>query len=180
MIDLSKYKTLFLDRDGVINIERKNDYVKNVSEFIFIDKSLEALALLSQKFKNIFIVTNQRGVGKGLMSSSDLDSVHSHMLDEIEKNGGKINHIFVCTDIDPSSINRKPNVGMAFLAKSSYPEIEFKSSIMVGNSLSDIEFGNRLGMYTVLVGDKYTKEDKIYKNISEYYIDLYQFALSLY
>lgn len=170
----SKY--LFLDRDGVINIERPDDYVKNVSEFIFIDGALEAIAKLTRHFTHIFIITNQRGIGRGVMSMAELDMIHLHMVSEINKLGGRITNVYFCTDISSTSINRKPNIGMAFLAKSNHPEIQFEQSIMVGNSRSDIEFGNKLGMFTVLVGDKYPKEDKIYEQANAFYENLDTFA----
>lgn len=178
MDNLKKYKYLFLDRDGVINVERPGDYVKNTSEFVFEKDSLKAIALLSQAFDYIFVVTNQRGVGRNVMSLSDLEHVHSHMLHEIEKCGGSITRIYFCTDLDPAAINRKPNVGMGFQIQRDYPVVDFTQSIMVGNSKSDIEFGNKLGMLTVLVGDKYKKEHKIYETVNAYYENLYKFAVN--
>lgn len=179
MREPEQYKYLFLDRDGVINVERPNDYVKNISEFVFIENTLKAIPILSQRFERIVIVTNQRGIGRGVMTMSDLETVHSYMLTQIEKAGGKIDNIYFCTDLDSSSINRKPNVGMAFQAQEDFQEINFQKSIMVGNSFSDIQFGQKLGMYTVLVGDKYSKEHKIYNNINAFYENLYMFADSL-
>ena len=173
---MNRYKYLFLDRDGVVNIERPNDYIKDISEFVFIEGSLAAIAKLAPKFDHIFIITNQRGVGRGIMSADSLHGVHDYMLSEMEKVGGKVSEIYVCTDTDSTSINRKPNVGMAFRAQCDFPDINFSRSIMIGNSKSDIEFGNKLGMYTVLVGDKYLKEDKIYKLVDAYYENLYKFA----
>lgn len=175
----SKYKFIFLDRDGVINIERKDDYVKNISEFVFEPEVLNAIALLSKLTDYIFIITNQRGVGKGVMSLSDLNRVHEFMLEKIRDKKGDVTHIYYCTDLDSSSINRKPNTGMAFRARSDYPEIEFACSVMVGNSRSDIEFGKKLGMYTVLIGSKYTEDDCIYDMADAHYSSLYEFALSL-
>lgn len=179
MKNLDQYKYIFLDRDGVINIERPNDYAKSISEFIFIEGALEAIATLSKKFEHIFIITNQRGVGRGVMSINNLEEVHSYMLSEIEKAGGKVSSIYFCSDVHSSSINRKPNIGMAFQVKRDFPEVDFSQSIMVGNSSSDIEFGNKLGMYTVLVGDKYPNGHKIYKNINAYFENLSKFAISL-
>lgn len=176
MADLKQYKYLFLDRDGVINVERPDDYAKTIPEFVFIEGTLEAIARLSQSFEHIFIITNQRGVGRGVMSRENLEEVHRHMLEEIRKRGGNITHIYVCTDTSHSSVNRKPNTGMAFKAQSDFPDIDFSESIMVGNSKSDIEFGKKLGMYTVLVGDKYSKNDKIYKIVDANYENLYKFA----
>lgn len=173
---MKKYKYLFLDRDGVINTERPGDYVKNISEFVFIDSALDAIRILSEKFEYIFIITNQRGIGRGIMTIADLQRIHDRMLTEIEKNKGRITNIYFCADIDSTSINRKPNIGMAFQVQRDFLSVNFHQSIMVGNSKSDIEFGNKLGMYTVLVGDKYLKDDKIYKDIDAHYENLYKFA----
>lgn len=178
-VDLEQYKYLFLDRDGVINIERPDDYVKNISEFVFTENALSAIKTLSEKFEYIFIITNQRGVGRNIMSIDDLNQIHNYMLSEITTSGGRITNIYFCSDLKPESINRKPNIGMAFQAQRDYPFTDFSKSIMVGNSKSDIEFGNKLGMYTVLVGDKYEKEHKIYNSINAYYENLHKFADSL-
>lgn len=179
MIDTKKYKYIFLDRDGVINMERPDDYVKNPSEFIFIDGALEAISLLSKKFDNIFIITNQRGIGRGIMNTDDLNDIHDYMLSEIRKNGGDISQIYFCADVKSTSINRKPNTGMAFRVIEDYPSVIFSESIMIGNSRSDIEFGKKLGMYTVLVGDKYLKSDKIYKIVDANYKNLYKFVCTI-
>lgn len=179
MGDLRQYKYLFLDRDGVINIERPNDYVKNISEFVFIENTLKAMPLLAQRFERIVIVTNQRGIGRGVMTCWDLDAVHNYMLAEINKAGGRIDNIYFCTDLNNSSINRKPNIGMAFRAQEDFPDIDFEKSIMVGNSFSDIQFGKKLNMYTVLVGNKYSEGHNIYNNINAFYENLYMFADSL-
>ncbi|MCS6819569.1 MAG: histidinol phosphate phosphatase, partial [Chitinophagales bacterium] len=74
--DVDKTWTLFLDRDGVINLHYPNDYVKSVEEFIFLEGALDAIRDLSRVFKRIIVVTNQQGVGKGLMSEADLDLIH--------------------------------------------------------------------------------------------------------
>jgi histidinol-phosphate phosphatase family protein len=179
MTDKKQMQTIFLDRDGVINEERKNDYVKNISEFVFVEGVLEAIAILSSKFRRIFIVTNQRGVGRGIMPKAELDKVHAYMTEQIYKYGGKISGIYICTDVNADSINRKPNTGMAFKAQVDFPDVDFANSVMVGNSKSDMEFGRKLGMFAVLVGDKYPRNDEIYNNIAAYFSTLYQFSLSL-
>lgn len=176
MNSLKQYKYLFLDRDGVINVERPDDYVKDVSEFVFIEGVLDSMKILSENFEYIFVITNQRGVGREVMTNHDLDKIHNHMLSEINKAGGNISHIYYCTDLDNTSINRKPNVGMAFQVQRDYPTVDFSESIFIGNSKSDIDFGNKLGMLTVLVGDKYIKGHKIYNSIDAYYENLYKFV----
>lgn len=179
MVNKIQHKHIFLDRDGVINIERPADYVKSISEFVFEDKAAEAIAILSKKFEKIFVITNQRGVGRGIMTLSGLQSLHEYMIGKIEQVGGRIDDIYFCTDTCSTSINRKPNMGMAFQVRRDYPQVNFAESIMVGNSRSDIEFGNKAGMYTVLVGNKYPQSDKIYEQADIYYENLYKFAESL-
>jgi len=176
---MKKYKNLFLDRDGVINVERPGDYVKSISEFIFEKDVLDAFNIISHYFERIFIVTNQRGVGRGVMTAGQLQDVHSYMLSEININKGKITGLYCCTDTDNTSINRKPNIGMAFQIRRDYPDLNFSETVMVGNSKSDILFANKVGVYSVLVGNKYPKNDTIYNIADAYFENLYKFALSL-
>ena len=137
-------KDLFLDRDGVLNVYRSNDYVKCWDEWTWIDGAREALAKAAKEFRHICIISNQRGISKGLFTMTDLEDVHRHMLRDIAEAGGRIDHIYICTDKEGE--NRKPNPGMALQAKRDYPEIDFRSVLMVGDMESDIEFGYRLGM----------------------------------
>jgi len=150
-LPIAKYHTLFIDRDGVINKHRPNDYVKEWSEFEFLPKVTEAFSILAGYFKRIIVVTNQRGVGKGLMTESDLQAIHERMVSEIVKSGGRIDKIYFCTDTNHDSPNRKPNAGMALQAQKDFPEIVFENAIMIGDSTLDMEFGNRLGMKSYLV-----------------------------
>lgn len=143
--------TLFLDRDGVLNYEKNDDYILNWEEFRFYETTLEAMAILRPLFSRIFLVTNQKGVGKGLMSLADLENIHAKMLAAIREKGGGLDQVFFCTDTESDSPNRKPNPGMAFQAKALYPEIDFSKSIMVGNRPSDMAFGKNAGMHTVFV-----------------------------
>lgn len=174
--DPTKYKFLLLDRDGVINIERPADYVKDESEFIFTENAIEAIHTLTNEFNKTFIVTNQRGIGRGKMTIETLNTVHSYMLREINKASGKIDGIYFCSDISDHSINRKPNIGMAFQIQADNPEFKFEETILIGNSKSDIIFGNKLGMYTVLVGDKYPNNYSIHKIANAYFENLSKFA----
>ena len=154
--------SLYLDRDGVINKKKDNDYVKSWDEFFFIEGSLKAISILSNIFKNIFIVTNQRGIGRGIMTDQDLDIIHNKMIGEIESKKGRIDKIYYCSDIDYLSLNRKPNPGMALNSKNDFNDVDFNKSFMVGDQLSDIEFGKNLGMKTILIGNlKINKEDLI-------------------
>ena len=157
-LPVAKYQTLFLDRDGVINKHRPDDYVKDWSEFEFLPKVKEAFSILAGYFKLIIVVTNQRGVGKGLMTESDLQEINKRMVSEIAKSGGRIDNIYFCTDTNQDSPNRKPNAGMALQAQKDFPEIAFENAIMIGDSSSDMEFGKRLGMKSYLVNQGSRKE----------------------
>ncbi len=171
--------TLFLDRDGVINFEQRNDYVKKWEEFKFYNESLEALPLLANKFSTIVITTNQKGVSKGLMTEADLSDIHEHMVIEINKVNGRIDHIFYCTDFDNESFNRKPQPGMAFQAKEKFPSIQFEKSIMIGNRTSDMEFGRNAGLHTVFLAT--THPETIFPNplIDYRFNNLLEFAQAL-
>lgn len=144
-------KSLFLDRDGVINVPPNGLYVCSWSEFKFEEKALEALRLLSHYFDYVFVVTNQRGVGKKVMMEESLIEIHRNMCNEIVTHGGKVDKVYYCTDIDYNSINLKPNSGMAYQAKLEFKDISFENSMMIGDNSSDIEFGKRLNMKTVLI-----------------------------
>jgi histidinol-phosphate phosphatase family protein len=143
--------TLFLDRDGVINFEKNNDYILHRAEFKFYDGVKAALAYLATRFDRIVIATNQKGVAKGLMTQHDLNDIHAYMLEEIQGAGGRIDRIYACTDMSDDSPNRKPQAGMAFMAQQEIPGIDLSKSIMVGNRMSDMKFGRNAGMYTVFL-----------------------------
>ena len=149
MTDLKKIDkrwTLFLDRDGVINNEKHMDYINSWDEFKFFPGVKEAIKTFSEKFGNIFIVTNQRGVTKGLTKLEDLEVIHKNLVEEVATAGGKITKVYYCCDMDDASQNRKPNPGMGLQAKKEFPEVDFSKSVMVGNTISDMEFGRNLGI----------------------------------
>ena len=153
-LNIDKNWTLFLDRDGVVNNKLEGDYVKKWKEFIFSYKALESISKLSEVFKRIIIVTNQRGIGKGLMTEKDLVLIHNKMTKKIIDNKGLIAKIYFCSDVSNSSKFRKPNPGMALNAKLDFPEINFKKSLMVGDSISDMIFGEKLGMTCTFITNK--------------------------
>ncbi|MEL7532289.1 MAG: HAD family hydrolase [Bacteroidota bacterium] len=153
--EIDRSWTLFIDRDGVINRKRDNDYVKRWEEFIFIDGSLAAIQHFQSIFGRLIIVTNQRGIDRGLMSEEDLQIIHHKMLVQIEATGGKIDQVYHCS-FHPENDHkgwRKPKIGMALEAKKDFPEIDFKRSIMIGDAWSDMQFGRKAGMYTVWISD---------------------------
>jgi len=139
-IIIEPYDTLLLDRDGTINVHLEGDYVKTWKDFEFIPGVLEAMPRLAQHFKHIFIVTNQRGIGKGLFSERVLDEIHQRMIVAIENVGGRIDGIYYCTSLTEEDIRRKPGRGMFDDIRHDYPDIKPQSTLMVGDSDVDMEF----------------------------------------
>ncbi|MEW6773705.1 MAG: HAD-IIIA family hydrolase [Bacteroidota bacterium] len=172
-LNINKDWTLFLDRDGVINQKLENDYVKSINEFIWIDNVVNALKILRQIFGRIIIVTNQQGIGKKIMTESDLQQIHDYMLHTLAKENIIIDKIYYAPDLaSTKSIMRKPNIGLALKAKEEFNDIGFSKSIMVGDSLSDLQFAHNAGMYSVLLSknpDKSFPYDFVFD-------DLYHFA----
>ncbi|MBO4370072.1 MAG: HAD-IIIA family hydrolase [Paludibacteraceae bacterium] len=159
LVPLSRAKYLFLDRDGVIN-RHIPGYVMQWSQFEFLPCVCESIARLTKRFDRIFVVTNQQGVGKGLFSMADLQRVHTRMLQAIEQAGGRIDHIYVCPDLkSDNSPNRKPAPGMALMAQHDYPEVRMANAVMVGDSVSDLQFARATGMLPVWTSDEVAPEE---------------------
>ena len=156
LADINKEWTLFLDRDGVINKD-KSPYTLNADEFEFYPGVPEAIAFFSDVFKYVIVATNQRGIGRKMMTDTDLAHIHHKMLSIINRAGGKIEKIYYCPATDNSDPNRKPSPGMALQAMKDYPDILPEKSIMVGNNISDMQFGRNAGFHTVLVHTTGTK-----------------------
>lgn len=177
--DIDPSWTLFLDRDGVINVEKRDDYVKHWDEFEFYENSLLALPRFALKFNTIVITTNQKGVGRGLMTESDLSLIHHNMLEKIQSVGGRIDQIYYCTDLENDAPNRKPQPGMAFQAKQQFTHIDFSKSIMVGNRTSDMEFGRNAGLHTVFLATTHPETPFPDPRIDFRFDDLLAFANAL-
>jgi histidinol-phosphate phosphatase family protein len=182
MLELNKIDqswTLFLDRDGVINHEKEEDYIYHYDEFTFYEGVRAALQYLSTRFGKIIIITNQRGVGRQLMTESDLLSIHEQMLADIEASGGRVHKIYYCVATDDAHPNRKPNPGMAREALRDFPEIDLSKSIMVGNNLSDMQFGRNAGMHTIFVQTTEPELTLPQESIDMIFHDLPSFAKAL-
>lgn len=175
---IDKEWTLFLDRDGVINRESPS-YIFTQEEFVFYDGVLDAIRIFNKVFKNIIIATNQRGVGRGLMTEKALLSIHAKMLNEIKAAGGRIDQVYFCTSADNSDPNRKPNPGMALQAMRDHPSILTRKSLIVGNNMSDMEFGRNAGIYTVLLTTTGTKVNLPHPLVDLQFDTLIEFAQNL-
>lgn len=171
--------TLFLDRDGVINYEKHQDYIHTWEEFKFYEGVHEAMKIFAETFHRIVVVTNQKGVGKGLTKPHELERIHLNMTNEIVNAGGRLDAVFFAPDLEESSVNRKPNPGMGHQAIARFPDIDVKKSIMVGNTISDMEFGRNLGVYTVFLPTTRPEVDKTDDRIDDSFESLFAFASHL-
>jgi D-glycero-D-manno-heptose 1,7-bisphosphate phosphatase len=182
MLDLSTIDntwTLFLDRDGVINHEKDKDYIHTWDEFIFYEGVKEAINIFALKFKFIIVITNQKGVGKGLTKPEDLTIIHNNMQSAVEKAGGRIDRIYFCPALETTHPDRKPNPGMGLQAKKDFPGIDLSKAIMVGNKFSDMEFGRNLGIHTIFLTTTNPETDVTDFRIDGSYPSLFDFAKAI-
>ena len=136
---------------------------------------------ISGYFERIVVVSNQQGIGRGLMTEDALHLIHNQMISAIEQAGGKIDKVYFCPDLREShSFMRKPNIGMGLQARKDFPDIRYAKSVMVGDSISDMRFGKRLGMVTVFISAD-LKEIRCNPGlIDQAFPDLYTFSESLF
>ena len=154
------YDTLFLDRDGVINHKLEGRYVTIFNDFTFINKSDLAIKELSKIFRRILIVTNQQGIGKGIMTIKDLEQLHISMENALSCEDTYIDKIYFCPHLETSNCDcRKPRLGMFRQAQLDFPEINIDRSFLVGDSDSDILAGKGFGLETVKVSASFTLYD---------------------
>jgi histidinol-phosphate phosphatase family protein len=136
--------TVFLDRDGVINND-SSAYIKTESEFSFIDKSPEAIALLTQADFDVIVITNQSAISRKLTTKKELLKIFNKMKSGIADVGGKIKGVFYCPHLPDARCScRKPNPGMIFQAREQY-KIDLQYSCMIGDSVKDIECAKNAG-----------------------------------
>ncbi|MXY99966.1 D-glycero-beta-D-manno-heptose 1,7-bisphosphate 7-phosphatase [Candidatus Poribacteria bacterium] len=145
-------KTIFLDRDGVINRNPPDwGYVRTWEEFDFIPNALKALRALTGNGYRVIVVTNQAGIGRGLFSETNLKDIHSRMVVDIRNAGGSIDSIYYCPHHPEAGCEcRKPKPGMLICAAREH-NIELPNAYLIGDSTTDIEAGQRAGASTFLV-----------------------------
>jgi D-glycero-D-manno-heptose 1,7-bisphosphate phosphatase len=157
--------TVFLDRDGVINRKApEGDYVKSWQEFEFLPGVFDALRLLKEHGFRLIVVTNQRGISRGMYSEQDLAAIHARMLEELEKAGCGLDAIYHCPHASNSCDCRKPATGLFLRAKKDFPDIDFADSFMLGDTVSDMQAGQRLACKKVLIG---TDNDRVLSDLRQ-------------
>ena len=142
--------TVFLDRDGVINRRIPGDYIKRPAEFEFLPGVVEALARLKTAGLRTVVITNQRGIARGLFTPEALDRVHGFMQSQLAARGARVDQIHFCPDLEGP--RRKPAPGMLLDARRDDPGIDFSRSVLIGDSASDIQAAAATGCPAILVG----------------------------
>ena len=162
---------LFLDRDGVINRKIDGDYVRNLSQLELLPSAVDAIVRLGKRFKYVIIVTNQQGIGKGLVSDADVAEIHGYIIEQVQKAGGRIDCIYCCPSLETANDpNRKPDTGMGLQAKRDFPDIDFSRSLMIGDSVSDMLFAENLGIQRIFIDNGNPvppNVTNIYKSLSD-------------
>lgn len=166
-------KGLFLDRDGVINVD--NNYVHKVSDFIFNDYIFDLCRAAIHKHYKIIVITNQAGIGRGLYSESDFLDLTRWMIDVFISQEVAIERVYFCPfhkehgigQYKRDSFDRKPNPGMIIKALNEFG-ISANDSVLIGDSLSDIQAGQKAGIKTnLLISEDDNFEDNSHVRISD-------------
>ena len=150
-------KAIFVDRDGVINkYPGDGDYVKSWEEFHFLPRVKPALKRLNQAGFQIFVISNQAGVSKGMYSREALDLLTENMLKALARSGVRISAVHYCTHQDKDRCAcRKPETGLVDRVKAAAQKkgdaISLSESYFVGDTPRDIETGRKAGLKTILV-----------------------------
>ena len=151
---------VFLDREGILNLKPpEGQYVAGWEQFQILPGVEQAVAGLNQVGCIVIVVTNQRGVALGHTTRADVDEIHERLRQHLAKYGAHLDAIYVCPHDIGQCHCRKPDIGLFEQAFSDFPGARPDNSVMIGDSLSDIEAGTRLGMATIFVpGDPSTQK----------------------
>jgi len=160
---LRTLRTVFLDRDGVLNRKLpEGRYVTSWSEFQPLPGVPQAIGRLNRAGVRVVVVSNQRGIALGLYTADDVRQIHSALQSWLQSHGAHIDAFYFCPHDAQQCNCRKPLPGLFDQARAEFPEIAAATSLMIGDSLSDIEFGRRLGMTTLfLEGDSGAPDERV-------------------
>ena len=145
--------TVFLDRDGVLNRRVEGDYVRSADQFELLPGVPEAVAALSGVAGRVVVVTNQRVIGLGLMTATDVAVVHDELRRQVTAAGGRIDAVVVCPHtLEDGCRCRKPGPGLVEQAAATDPGIDLRRAVVVGDSVSDMGLAAGLGLPGVWIG----------------------------
>ena len=145
--------TAFIDRDGVINRKPpEGEYVTEPGQLELLPKAPEAIAKLSRAGLRTVIVTNQQGVGKGLVGMETVEQINGNILRAVEAQGGRVDQVLVCPHLEGTCECRKPRVGLFVEARRRDPGIDFTRSVVIGDSDGDMAAASAIGARALRVG----------------------------
>ena len=143
---------VFLDRDGVLNRKMPEGvYVSDWAQFAWLPGAVEAVARMKRAGLTVIVVSNQRGVALGQVTAMQLERLHDKMQDHLARNDAQLDAIYFCPHDHGECRCRKPDTGLFEQAFQSFPQANAGNSVVIGDSLSDIQAGQRLGMKTIFI-----------------------------
>ena len=159
---MNKLKTVFVDRDGVINQER-SDYVKSISELEIYPNVAKNIKLLKDAGFLVIVITNQSAVNRGIVTHEMINQIHNSIQDHLKKHGTFLDGFYYCPHIPNENCNcRKPKPGLLQKAILEL-NIDLNSSWMIGDSDSDIEAANSIGCKAIKISDSFSLDNAVGK-----------------
>jgi len=149
---VNRIRTVFLDRDGVINRKQpEGAYVTSWDQFAMLPGVPRAIKRMNDAGMTVIVVSNQHCIALGLCTRAGVDEIHQRLQDSLETEGGHIDRFYICEHNAGMCVCRKPDIGLFQQALADFPQIRPESSVMIGDSLSDMEFGHRASMQTIFI-----------------------------
>jgi D-glycero-D-manno-heptose 1,7-bisphosphate phosphatase len=151
-IDSSPLRYVFLDRDGVLNRKLpEGAYVTDWPQFQWLPGAVEAIARMNRAGMTVILVSNQRGIALGLFTDAQLEIIHQKMQTHLAEHGAHLDAIYYCPHDVGQCQCRKPDIGLFEQARKDFPQAIAENSVLIGDSLSDMRAGERLGMKTIFI-----------------------------
>ncbi len=164
---------VFLDRDGVIldnRVDGKKHFTNKAEDVIYVPNAITGLREIKNKGYDLFVISNQGGVGLGIMTKKALDEINNKMLEDLAREGVRIGGVYYCLHKpEENCLCRKPALGLLYQAQEEYA-ISIEGSYMIGDMTSDIELGNRANIKSILVQTGKAGKDGKYPNAKADYI----------
>jgi D-glycero-D-manno-heptose 1,7-bisphosphate phosphatase len=152
---------IFLDRDGVLNRKLpEGAFVRDWDQFQWLPGAVEAVARMTRAGWIVMVVSNQRGIALGRFTVTQLELIHANMRADLGLHGARLGGIYYCPHDRGECQCRKPGTGLFAQAQKEFPQVAAENSVVIGDSLSDIQAGKRLDMKTIFIrGDASTQKD---------------------
>jgi D-glycero-D-manno-heptose 1,7-bisphosphate phosphatase len=143
-------RTVFVDRDGVINVNRP-DHVTSWDQVELLPGALDGLALLTRHGYSVVVITNQAIVNRGIITQAALDDLHARLVQTVERHGGKIVAVLACPHRPDEGCGcRKPAPGLLFRARDEHGA-SLDGAVLIGDHVTDLEAARRAGCRSILV-----------------------------